>query len=863
MAFLTEDNLMRTISLERVVAPIATHLFYLLLLSESEADTEQFTQLEVSGCAVAKASRNMANVASRVISESDDDIMRIEMSPLLESLIISGQQVLLETQKLSIQPEVTEHRGELVKATQNVLLGVLKILLVEDDATIRKITAAAHWLLASLSEVGVATNLKSLLKAFQLYSKAMLLLHNLVMERIEEVCDYRCQSVKASVGNLRSCISMLHTAVYLTIKHPTSEEALGAKKYIFHLVNSTVNDIIITLKSNCKSMHRGKYGHYTGKWKMLLKLLSDREFSSFIDSNFDIVLLDLVVYSKAVANCSRKEIQSCLTANCRRVLHLWLQISQQIKGCKDKQKSKVFQDNTYVSLIQQIHKLDEAVVKATIYLVMDTFVLTSNPIEQFVNTTYSLPENDPYGAFHLDPIQPLSKSLIVYTDRIFEVASFVSALAFDEISVENVENSMSCLNYLKDSIIVLLQELREDSVQYHRTSHKLNHFYYKWVEETKQLQNAFCEVINVKNIIHPFVQEMNNDLDSCVEAHKDQDFNLLRKYMRFLTVRMNQVICFVRRHLDKSDDPIYRNGLLILVRQAEHSVAKVTGYATDTFNTNFHGNAFSLLTDSAREAIKVFDILYKGLDGLQHPHLLSPLREAVWQPATTRPVLLITEPQKPTDNQELSVQLYNGNKKEELVKCNDKENKKENVKHITSYHFENNKLVIPSVMDSTSAEITQDLDLLPLLCELVHITKAKDVEALNTACTGIVELSSCYTQATEEATCIVEGTANQEIKILRSKLVALTPLLVQTAQETAMSSARSTETVYRHSTQFSDLIKKTKKILLPVVGMWYFAVQAMIHGCSPNITDSCIQELTEVMCLCTDTVQLVMTCSTN
>ena len=58
---------------------------------------------------------------------SDDDVMKMEMSPLLESLMMSGQHVLLATQKLSIEPDAAEHREELVEATQNVLLGVVKV----------------------------------------------------------------------------------------------------------------------------------------------------------------------------------------------------------------------------------------------------------------------------------------------------------------------------------------------------------------------------------------------------------------------------------------------------------------------------------------------------------------------------------------------------------------------------------------------------------------------------------------------------------------------------------------------------------------------------------------------------------------
>lgn len=53
--------------------------------------------------------------------------MRVEMSSLLESVAVSGQHVLLAAQKLGIQPSVTEHREELISATQSVFLGVVKV----------------------------------------------------------------------------------------------------------------------------------------------------------------------------------------------------------------------------------------------------------------------------------------------------------------------------------------------------------------------------------------------------------------------------------------------------------------------------------------------------------------------------------------------------------------------------------------------------------------------------------------------------------------------------------------------------------------------------------------------------------------
>lgn len=63
----------------------------------------------------------------RQIHETEDEVLHMEMSSLLESFTVCGQHVLLAAQKLSIQPSLTEHREELITATQNVFLGVVKV----------------------------------------------------------------------------------------------------------------------------------------------------------------------------------------------------------------------------------------------------------------------------------------------------------------------------------------------------------------------------------------------------------------------------------------------------------------------------------------------------------------------------------------------------------------------------------------------------------------------------------------------------------------------------------------------------------------------------------------------------------------
>ncbi|XP_057197346.1 catenin alpha-2 [Triplophysa rosa] len=843
MTSLLEDGLIKTGSIEQVVAPLSTHLCQLILLCGSDTELDQFTQLEAAATAVSKASKNMAAMATRLMENTEDSILKIEMDHLVESLTVSGQHVLLATQKLSIQPEVMEHREELIEATQNVMLSVVKILLVEDDETVRKITAAAEWLLHCLSQVGAAEDISSLLKAFQVYSKAMLLLHTSVLERIQELRDNTQQKrLKASLDTLGKCVSMLHTAMYTTIKHPNSEEAQSAKHYILNQVELTVNDIVSTLKSKCEPGVTGSRGYYTEIQNTLQRMLSAP--TSVKDAGFDVMLRDLVLHSMMVANASRREIQLEVAANCKLVLQHWSGISQQTKHSDDQELS------------QQIHKVNNAVAKATMFQIMDIFVSSVAPLEQLVHAVSRISQEElDDEELDVKTLQKQCEAFEAHADKIAEVAGFISSLACDETSLEGVDNSRAFILQLKDAIVALVSDLGEDAVHCAVVLQKLKEITPRWTEEMEQLLHVCSGIMNIKDFVCLALKEIGQDWGACVDAHKDQNVQIFTKQAGLLIGHMSQVIQFVRRHVDKSDNPIYRNGLLVLIKQAEAWAAEVTNCLTEIYsNTSLSSEQFSLLSDSVTIALRHFDVLREGLDGLQHPHLLSPLREGARQFVSTAPCAVpISEARSDDDKTESEMSVHSSTIEDIQLKDD-----LETVQPIMEQNVPNTEeeWTVP-VVESNPVVQLYNVDLLPLLCEVVNMTKGKDVEALNMACTGVLGLSNSYAQAAREATSVTNTVDNLEMESLRSELVSLTPLLVQTAQETAMSSAMSTDSIYKHSTQFSDLIKSARKILMPVAGMWYHAVYSMFQNYVPSMLESITQELTEVMCLCADAVQLV------
>lgn len=720
---------------------------------------------------------------------------------------------------------------------------------MDDDAAVRKVIAAADRVLECLCALGSSSDIKSLLKSFQMFSEALLLLSSLTVERAHSLQDPRqTKQLLDSLDTLRRCISMLHTAMCTTIKHPTSEQAQQARGYILNKVQNTIGDITATLKSDCHRGPLGPCGDYTGKRNSLLHLLSSPSTSSLREGSFDSLVRDLVFHCMIVANVSRRELQQRVVRHCRHILQFWSDITRVLKSSEEPdEKACTF-------LVRHIQMLDQTLMTSVLYQVVDTLLAASSTAGRLSRL---ISDVDSSAKMDLSYIQPEVEDFISATDRIIEVADFVSAIAADAKSLENVENSRACLSRLRARIAPLSLELADNSVQ---TVQKLHEVCHKWEEETDQLQDAFSDIMDVREFTSIAINEMVSDRHGCDAAYREQSYEEFNEHAANLVCHMKMAVHSVRRHLDRSDEPIYRNGLLVLLKQVQSSQARVAESVRNMLNgSTLNVEAYSSFSDSVSALVQHFKVLRAGLDGQQHPHLLSPLREEARQPETAEPSLPVK------DICELNVNDMLRGSDVPFLELLEKETEHEEqhtdqatIKAEPDHKFDGRDLMIPAVSNEPKL-IPKPLecDLLPLLYEVVTVTKGKDVTLLNQACTGVLELSNCYAQAAKEALAVVDAVDCQTLEIFRAELVSLTPLLVQTAQETAMSSAMSTESIFKHSTQFSDLVNNIRKVLLPAAGTWYHTVHSELRGNLPNMAATSAQQLNEAMTLCADVVQLL------
>lgn len=727
---------------------------------------------------------------------------------------------------------------------------------MDDDAAVRRVIAAADGVLRCLADLGSSSDIESLLKYFQVFSRALLLLNTLTVDRANSLQDsHQAEQLLDSLETLRRCISMLHTAMCTTIKHPTNEQALRAKTYILDKIQSTVRDIGIALKNETCGGLLGPCGYYTARRDALLQLLSCSSISAVRDSSFDSIVRDLVFHCMAVANSSRIHCQRRVVGHCRHVLQIWSDMRRVLKSPEDPAKHQQNFENDCTLLGQQMQMLDRALTTAVLYQALDTFMSASSAVSELLNMTRQILVGDASTKTDLNHVQPLLEDFTSCAERITQVACFVSATAADAKSVEYMENSRMCLTRLGAQIASLSPELAAHSAQIAR---KLHDACLKWEEETSQLLDAASDVMDVREFASVALTEMVNDRRGCDEAFREQRCKELDGQAATLLCHMRMVSQSVKRHVDRSHDPIYRNGLLVLLKQVQASQNKVAESVREMLSGScLNVEVYATFSDNVSVAIEHFKVLRTGLDGQQHPHLLSPLREVARETNTSHMCL-------PGEDASDDLRRRTESPGSELAERDssaehgEDHSDEETTEAERARKYDKDDLDTPAVSRApTLIPRSLEVDLLPLVYDVVTVTKAKDVTLLNQVCTSVLELSNCYAQSAKEAADIVGAADRQTLQSFRAELVSLTPLLVQTAQETAMSSAMSTEMLYKHSIQFSDLINNTREVLLPTAGNWYHAVYTELRGSLPTVTTTARKQLNEVMILCADTVQLL------
>ncbi|XP_043916117.1 uncharacterized protein LOC122792394 [Protopterus annectens] len=780
---------------------------------------------------------------------ADDKLLQMEMESAADFLNVAGKTILLAAQKLHIQPEIQEHRQELSTAAQNILIGTMKILLTEDAAEVRKIMQAADWLLDCLILLESARDMPALLSAFCAFSEALLLLNNLVERRIQVLKEsvYQ-QHLDKSLQTLKKCIPMLCTALHTSLKYPQNERVNVSKKYILDRIDEVITELLTVLKQETQDdEYQGQGGLLPQQLHRLLHLLSSSKHSTLAASDFSTCVESIVVYCMLLADASRPNLQLKMIKHCQYFLQLRTEILEHRKTAAALPTSNQLQcsfEHKCETMMKEVDYLDHLIAIALLYQIMNTFSETKQPLERLLKVAQDIiqPGSKQHHQTFLNSLQPLIASFHAHADEMLKVASFVSAFCSSLETFKGIQDSAECLHKLRTKVAPFLYELSRDS-RNEVVLKKLKFLYQKWVKESEALVACFDDIISVDEFLVISVQGIREDTAKCEDALKIQHCSQFEQHATALLGKAHRVAQIVGRHLNKSKDPIFRNGLLVLIKHLETCLSQVQASVKDCIENRLDDKSVINFFKTVQYMTDSVHTVSKGMVGLNHPDILSPLREQVRKgnnPVATNYI------------SEQNVLFSVGEKQSK--ECNENTGSLEKYVSIPLPELNSN---CPTASTTNKAcSVVPASNILHVLDDIIVSSRNQDITMVNTACTTLLELTNCYVEAAKEAIVITDETDSQTLVQIRAEVISLTPQFISLAGETAINPISCNNRLFEMAMLLSDSVDEIKSILRSLMKSTLKTFQKLNNNLSAANNPEVMQTVTKVMASLSEIVQL-------
>ncbi|NXE68129.1 CTNA2 protein, partial [Calcarius ornatus] len=644
-------------------------------------------------------------------------------------------------------------------------------------------SGAASWLLECLSVLRDARDTPGLLAAFQPFSEAVLLLSRLAAKRLQQLQDCPAgKSLAQTLQRLHKCVSLIHTA----LTHSRDSRADLSQDSVFQLTERTIRELLSLLTE--PQDRSGIFSQQVSRLQALLShpdplRLSEGGFSSHLDS--------VIVHGMLLAESSRLDLQLELVERCWALLQLRRSICSHMSRREGQGEHRL--ERECHSLREELENLDRAALRATLCQILDGFFEEKEPLRQLVEGALSFAHSGccpagPGGI--LRKLQPLIAAFFAQAQRILRAADLLLARCAKAQTAREIREGMEHLRSLLASLPSLLMETSGNTVE------QLQALSCAWARATNSLLRCFEETIGMREFLELSILELAKQKEWCEAALERWDPEGFSWHSAHLTGWARWVVGASTRHVDRTTDPIFRNGLLVWVEQLAKSILElgaVTALIPGRFSCLQSWGAFSQAASSLMDsALRV----QARLDGSNHLEILSPLREQVRSTKVEKALEL--SPSHAGTQTSTDEAAFQGD--------------------------------IQSHPSSPAANFHQDPwkgDTHPVITALLGASQAGDTDTVHAACSILLELSDGYVEAAREALPVAEP---PQLQVLEQHwdIKALTPRIISLAMETAPGQLPAPGSLLQMALRLSGRIQETQECLAAVAGSWNGLAQQVL-----------------------------------
>ncbi|NXK40998.1 CTNA1 protein, partial [Piprites chloris] len=666
---------------------------------------------------------------------------------------------------------------------------------------------AAGRLLECLCVLRDARDTPGLQAAFQAFSEAVLLLSCLTAKRLQELgAGPARKNLAHTLQLLHQCVPLLHGA----IRH--SRDLSGDDA--FQLTERTIRELLSLLTEP-----RDRSGIFSQRVNMLLDLLSHPDRLRLSEAELSSHVEVVILHGMLLADSSRLDLQLELVERCWVLLRLRKSICghmSRLEGCPGQGQGEHGLEQECHSMREELENMDRTVLRATLCQILEGFFEEKEPLRQLVEGALALAGS---GCFPAGPggilrkLQPLTASFFAQAQQMLRAADMVLARCTKSQTAREIREWVEHLRSLVGSLPSLLLERSGN------TAEQLQALCHAWAGATGSLLGCFEETVGTREFLELSVLEMAKHREWCEAALAHRDPEGFSWHATRLTGWARWVVGATTRHVDRATDPIFRNGLLVWVEQLASCILELRAVPAQCLQSrDAFSQAASCLMDAALR-------VQAGLDGSNHPDILSPLRERVRS----------TELAKGPELSPCHAGIQTG---------------------MDEAPFQGD---IPSPPSSPPGALHPDVPwergAHPAIAALLAASRARDTAAVGAAGSALLELSKGCVDAAREALPVAEP---PQLRVLgqHRDIMALTPRIISLAMETSPSQLCAPGRLIHMALRLSGRIQDTQQCLAAVAGSWNSLSQQVLGFISSGDFPRGKQVLDEAMLALAGAVQL-------
>ncbi|XP_040207016.1 uncharacterized protein LOC120937676 [Rana temporaria] len=605
----------------------------------------------------------------------------------------------------------------------------------------------------------------------------------------------------------RKCVPMLYTATQSNIKHPHNEQMIASKLYIFDLASKTLQELKCLLKNGpAKQELNKRQGSFSQDMSRLQKLLSTSNLNEINCSDLDLLVGAVVFFSMYVADCSRPNIKLRLVKHCQHLLEKRKKLCDYLSELQE--SSGI--GNIHCQLQQQcasmkveLSDLSQLLVSIIFYQILDAFTV-KDPLKRLLKT--ALKNNKKTTLYTQSLIASKSLQLLQafqnHAEHLLKISSLVLALCSQERNVEEIQNSVDFLCRVRDEVVEFI--IDNNPCYETRMFEKAQYIYQKWIQATESLMISFDSMLTVHQFLDLSIKEIEVNRQHCEKLLRSQEPEIFQHHGADLCDLAERLCQVINRHVDQSKDPIFRNGLRVLVRQLERSVIETREAIMNCVESISCVVKQTSFLEKMKRLFECINSVKEGVSGCNHPDLLSPLRtEAV-----------------PVGHKPIKIDLNEFDQ----VKEGHYEISQEPTKCLSYEGYLSKPLPLPTISREcvnsivNTGKTKQISNLQPLVGDLLSAVNQLNLKEINVHSSTLIEIASIYLEEIKE--CLPQANISEKdihrYKEVESLILSLAHLTKE-GDTDSVCMGRLTQT----AVLLSHFIEEIKTHLVSFASYWY------------------------------------------